>query len=163
TGPHPGAAAAAAAERQGAARPGDRLPEVPPEGARQALRQRPGAGRRPGAVPARRAGAGPAGRQCGAAGGRGPAGGGRGPGAVWGLLVALLVLALGGSGLLAALWLRAEEFRTAEAKAQAQQAEERERLSREKLEEVEDTVARNLMRPVGYDKDRLSEAELVAF
>src|SRR5262249_25723318 len=45
-----GAEAAAAAERQGAAGPGDDLPEVPGQGTRPAVRERPGAGRGPAAV-----------------------------------------------------------------------------------------------------------------
>ena len=46
----PGAGPAGAAERQGAPRPGDRLPEMPAEGAARPLRHRRGAGRRPEAV-----------------------------------------------------------------------------------------------------------------
>src|SRR5262249_27210041 len=47
--------------------PGDRLPEVPRQGARAALRQCGGAGGRPGALAAGRADPGPAGRRGGAA------------------------------------------------------------------------------------------------
>ncbi len=46
----PGAGASVAAERQGAARPGNHLPEVPAQRAGAALRQRRGAGRRPTAL-----------------------------------------------------------------------------------------------------------------
>ena len=60
-----GAGAAAAAAAAAAARPGDDLPEVPGEGARPALRQRRGPGRRPGALPRRRADPGPADRPAG--------------------------------------------------------------------------------------------------
>ena len=63
----PGAGAAVAAERPGAARPGDHLPEVPGEGPGPALRHGPGAGRRP-AAPGWRAG------RWRAAGGAGRAG-----------------------------------------------------------------------------------------
>ena len=51
----------------GAARPGHRLPEVPGEGAGQALRQRRGAGRRPAPLPEPRADPGPPGRRPGPA------------------------------------------------------------------------------------------------
>ena len=72
----PGAAGPAPAE--GAARPGDGVPEVPAEGPGQALPVGRGAGRRPGAVPRRPADPGPAGAGLGAGleGGPAAAGGG---------------------------------------------------------------------------------------
>src|SRR5262249_40633845 len=84
----PGPGAAVAAEPQGAARPGDHLPDVPAQGAGAALRQRPGAGRRPPPLPRRAADPGPAGglgravRALGPPqpGGGGAGGGGAGPG-----------------------------------------------------------------------------------
>ena len=69
----PGAGAAVAAERRGAARPGDHLPEVPAQGAAAALRQRRGPGGRSSALPARtsRSRRAPSGRWSGCCGGRG--------------------------------------------------------------------------------------------
>ena len=61
-----------------AARPGDDLPEVPAQGAAEALRLGPGAGRRPGAVTATASRSRPAGRRSGARGRSGP-GAGRPP------------------------------------------------------------------------------------
>ena len=69
------AGAALAAERPGAARPGDDLPEVPGQGAAAALRQRGGAGRRPPPLPAGRADHGPA-RRAGRSGWPGGCGAG---------------------------------------------------------------------------------------
>ena len=54
-GPGARAGAARAAQPAGRPRPGDDLPQVPGEGPATALRQRRGAGRRPGALPGRRA------------------------------------------------------------------------------------------------------------
>src|SRR5262249_50402299 len=67
------AAAAVAPAAGPAARHRDRLPEVPGEGPRPPLPHRRGTGRRPGALPARRAGAGPAPRGLGARLALGPA------------------------------------------------------------------------------------------
>ena len=53
--PEPGAGPAHKAPAQGAEGPGDHLPEVSPEGARQALRRRGRDGRRPAPLPRRRA------------------------------------------------------------------------------------------------------------
>ena len=55
-----GTGAAPPAAAQGAARPGDHLPQVPAEGTRQALRQRPRAGGGPGPLPRGQADRGPA-------------------------------------------------------------------------------------------------------
>src|SRR5207302_2018826 len=65
-GAQPRAGGAAAVAARGAARPGDDRPEVPPEGGGPALPDGARVGGGPGAVPARRAGAGAAGRRAGA-------------------------------------------------------------------------------------------------
>ena len=69
----PAAGAAVAAQPPGGPRPGDDLPEVPGEGPAAAVRLGGGAGRRPGAVPGRRADPGAADRRwsSGLASGRG--------------------------------------------------------------------------------------------
>ena len=88
---------AAAAQCVDSARPGDDLPEVPGEGAGQAVRLGGGAGGGPAAVPGGRADRGAAGRRLGARGQVGPAAAGGG-----GLAAALVVavaslLAMGAS------------------------------------------------------------------
>ncbi len=66
TGAHPGPATAVAAATAPAPRPGDDLPEMPAQVAAGALCQCPGPGRRPAAVPCRRADPGPADSPIGA-------------------------------------------------------------------------------------------------
>jgi tRNA A-37 threonylcarbamoyl transferase component Bud32 len=90
--------------------------------------------------------------------------------AVAALLLALAVLSVGGSGVLIYYRLDAAAARIAAANATAQQAQlekqqaqERERLAQEALEKVEDTLAENLLRSVGYDSGPLTPAELAAF
>jgi serine/threonine protein kinase len=80
-------------------------------------------------------------------------------GALIGVAAALVV----GTVVSLAYRLEAASARTAAATARAEQAEEAERSAREALEKVEDTLAENLMRPVGYAEGVLSLAELGAF
>jgi hypothetical protein len=75
--------------------------------------------------------------------------------AVAALLLALLVLAVGSTAVPIIFRLNAEA-------ARVEQAEQRERLAREALEQVEDTLAENLMLPLGYDRQLLTPAELEA-
>jgi hypothetical protein len=83
--------------------------------------------------------------------------------AVAGLLLALIVLSLGGSAALIVFRLDAEEAHTAEANTRAERAQERERLVAESLRNAQDTLAESLMRPVGYDDRGLTSAELDTF
>jgi hypothetical protein len=85
------------------------------------------------------------------------------------LLLALALLAVGGSGILISFGLDAAAARAAEANATAQQAElekqqaqERERLAQEALEKDEDTLVENLLLPLGYEPGEPTPAELEA-
>ena len=108
-----------AAEPEGAARPGDDLPEVPAEGPAAAVRRRRGAGRGPAAVPGRRADPGAAGRPAGAGLAVVPAEPGGGGSAL--LVLVLVGLSVGG-----ALWLQRQHL---ERRIEAELKRERARLA----------------------------------
>jgi hypothetical protein len=82
---------------------------------------------------------------------------------VAGLLLALVVLSVGSSAVLISLRLETDAARLAEANLREQKTREREQLTREALEKVEDTLAEHWMRPVGYDTKGLSPVELDPF
>jgi predicted Ser/Thr protein kinase len=82
--------------------------------------------------------------------------------AVAALLLALLLLSVLGGGGLVHLRLEAARARAAEAEARAERAQERERLAQRSLEQVEDTLAENLLLPMGYDQQELTAADLRA-
>jgi serine/threonine protein kinase len=83
--------------------------------------------------------------------------------AVAGLLLALLILSASSASALISFRLETEAARIAEADARAQQAQERERLTRKALEKVEDTLAEDLLLPLGHESEGLTAGQREAF